>query len=370
MGHLVAKKLISALLAVLLIPSSASAITGDHLKSILYDTPFYDPNYVGGPGPCGFGDIPLEGADSIQKGYNYFVSKGLEPYISAAIIGNFRQESQMSTTAVNPLSGAYGIAQWLGSRQDALFTYAQLQGVDKSDLGIQLGYAWEELSGGPHAAEDDKHVIQHMIESGTIEGATTIFANEYERAGDHEENIQQRIIYAQEVLAEYGGGTAPGLVDGGCGSVPSGTASELAAQLLGNPNVTLAREDVRIDLQNTVDGKPGTAGVPMDQGLLQVLVGLAQNHTFWITALQDYGTGHSPTSNHYEGKAADIGPTGSTTYDQMNTYLFQNNSTYNLNELIFDPMPSGVTTLRGGEPFNYSAGVISDHRDHIHVSVK
>ena len=60
----------------------------------------------------------------MAQAVNYFISQGWKDFQAAAIVGNLMQESNLKPTAVNPNSGAYGIAQWLGSRLTALKTQA------------------------------------------------------------------------------------------------------------------------------------------------------------------------------------------------------------------------------------------------------
>lgn len=76
------------------------------------------------------------------RALNYFMNKGLTREQSAGIVGNLMVESSMNTKALNPYSGAYGIAQWLGSRKTALFNkYGNSPTLDQ-----QLDFIWHELN--------------------------------------------------------------------------------------------------------------------------------------------------------------------------------------------------------------------------------
>lgn len=76
------------------------------------------------------------------RALNYFMNKGLTREQSAGIVGNLMVESSMNTKALNPYSGAYGIAQWLGSRKTALFNkYGNNPTLDQ-----QLDFIWHELN--------------------------------------------------------------------------------------------------------------------------------------------------------------------------------------------------------------------------------
>lgn len=79
---------------------------------------------------------------SAIRALNYFVGKGLSKEQAAGIVGNLMTESSMNTKALNPYSGAYGIAQWLGSRKTALFNkYGNNPTLDQ-----QLDFIWHELN--------------------------------------------------------------------------------------------------------------------------------------------------------------------------------------------------------------------------------
>src|SRR5262245_13829644 len=92
-----------------------------------------------------------EGAlTSNQKtAYNFFISKGLEPYQAAAIVGNLIQESSVSPSSYQYGGGpGRGIAQWsAGGRWDTtpndnMTWFASSRGLDKWSLGAQLDFIW------------------------------------------------------------------------------------------------------------------------------------------------------------------------------------------------------------------------------------
>lgn len=358
------------IISMLLVPTQALAITGVDRKAVLYDSVFYDERT--NTGPCVAGVTDLVGSDNIQKAYNYFVAKGLKDFQSAGIVGNFMRESPgvnpqlvegmtESPTVVRGLG--YGIAQWTDStRQNNLIKFASDQGRPVNDLGLQLDFTWWELN------NTEKAAYNGLITTTTVEEATAVFEDLFERAGVVA--LQERINNAKEVLAQFGEGVTPGVSNGCSSEVPSGNAAQLAQELLDSPKIASYGRLVREDLEKTAAGQNGSAGAPMSEKLLQLLVAMAKTQNYHITALQSGGTGHTSTSNHYKGLAADLVAAGGTSYDTMNSFIFQNQSTYSIDELIFAPMPAGVPTLKGGQPFTYSSGVIGGHRDHIHVSVK
>ncbi len=117
---------------------------------------------------------------------NFFMNKGLSENHARGILGNLMQESRGNHTATNSKSGAYGIAQWLGSRKQKL---QQKYGKNPS-LQDQLNFIWEELN------TTEKDAFQRLLNTKTISDATRVFANHFERAGKHEMNMNQRINYA------------------------------------------------------------------------------------------------------------------------------------------------------------------------------
>jgi hypothetical protein len=82
---------------------------------------------------------------NIQKAVAFFESKGLTKDQSVGVVARLDAESNLNPNAVNPLSGAYGIAQWLGSRRSAA---TQTGG----DLNKQLELIWHEMNSTENAA--------------------------------------------------------------------------------------------------------------------------------------------------------------------------------------------------------------------------
>ncbi len=100
-------------------------------------------------GPCTYTGNSID--ESQRKNINtvisFLTSKGLNKTQAAAIAGNFQQESQFSPTALNPDSGAYGLAQWYGSRHDALSSYCESTNQPIDSLQAQLEFFWKEFTG-------------------------------------------------------------------------------------------------------------------------------------------------------------------------------------------------------------------------------
>jgi hypothetical protein len=112
--------------------------------------------------------------ESIQRGIKFFMDKGLTKEQSTGIVARMSMESgggkSLNPNAVNPTSGAYGIAQWLGSRKpDALAT--------SGDLDKQLELVWKEFQGAENKA------FNKIKQSGSAYDAA-IAMESFERAGN------------------------------------------------------------------------------------------------------------------------------------------------------------------------------------------
>ena len=176
--------------------------------------------------PCSAGasgTVVLVGNDNIQKVFNYLVSQGLSGPGAAGIIGNLAQES-----GVNPTSGSltpgtgYGIAQWTtADRQAALSKFATAAGKPVSDLGVQLGFLWQELT------TSYKSLLQNLKVNANVDDAVNQFVGpddlagqpvaptvEVQRSGGYENPsipmMKNRLSYGEQALIRYGKGAPVG----------------------------------------------------------------------------------------------------------------------------------------------------------------
>jgi len=159
----------------------------------------------------------LSGKDNREKIFNYFIGKGLTPVQSAAIVGNFGQESHW-----NPSSPGGYLAQWQGSFATALESFANKHNKPITDLGVQLDFVWENLTNGPDAGGFDMSgVLRNLKSTDDISQATIFFMGTasiggdisgYENPGDPQQD--NRINFAKQALADFGSGTGGGPSDG------------------------------------------------------------------------------------------------------------------------------------------------------------
>lgn len=93
------------------------------------------------------------GCNNSQTVYNFLKAQqeGGKPAFTdvqiAGILGNFETESRFIPTIVNPRSGAYGLAQWLGGRLTNLRAKPNY-----NTLEAQQAFVWEELKGSESKA--------------------------------------------------------------------------------------------------------------------------------------------------------------------------------------------------------------------------
>jgi hypothetical protein len=112
-----------------LVPNFASAIPTTDENAVIQDSIYYVDN--DSDVPCPTGSTPsssagsLAGADNRQKIWNWLRAKGLSAQQAAGVIGNMSVESDKFNPARNQDGfglgvHAWGLAQWDGSRRDAL----------------------------------------------------------------------------------------------------------------------------------------------------------------------------------------------------------------------------------------------------------
>ncbi len=118
----------------------------------------------------------LAGRNNREKIWNYLVGElKLNDKQAAGVMGNMEQESGFNPTAVNPSSGAYGIAQWLGGRKTSLENFAQEKGKSKSNLGVQLEYLKKELEGSYKSS-----VYEPLKNANSVAESTRIWLEKFE----------------------------------------------------------------------------------------------------------------------------------------------------------------------------------------------
>lgn len=113
---------------------------------------------------------------------------------AAGIAGSFMQESQGKADARNPVSGAYGLGQWLGSRVKDFEAWSgkSLKGSTLDDQIAFFNYETEHK---------EKRAGDRIRATSTAADAADAHAKYYERPGAHEINLERRRAYAAQIQA-------------------------------------------------------------------------------------------------------------------------------------------------------------------------
>jgi MYXO-CTERM domain-containing protein len=154
-----------------------------------------------------------------QPAFDFFLSKGLTNFQAAGIVGNLDQESGVDPTAVEAGGPGRGIAQWsVGGRWDTdvndnATSYAATEGLALLSLQLQLDFIWYELTTFPG------YGLADLKQTTNVTDATVVFETDFEGCGTCDQST--RIMYAQNVLAAFGGDT----VDASAPDATTGDAS-------------------------------------------------------------------------------------------------------------------------------------------------
>ena len=390
----------------LLFPSSALAVSDQRRNIERY--PFYDPsaekvtctptvtNPSATTGGGGVSTDPLVGATNTEQAYRFFVTKGLSPVQSAGIVGNLIQESGVNPSSHQGGGGpGRGIAQWtVTERWVTLLQFASNNNMDPWALNTQLNFLWLELTTSYKRSTYDKLILET-----TIVGATQTFEVNFERAGIP--NMAARIKNAQRVYDQYSGappGTNPGggatgsgaseatdcapqtTTPASAGGLATGTYAELLVKIQANKLVSYGSEVIRRDIETgkgkCIGGQVGEVAISPD--LLKLIINVVEA-TKTPIVISSVVSNHNclassgNISNHSYGFALDIGNEAQA--NVLYPYLYNNRQLLQINELIYSTdgisnAAFGAHNLKGGQDFNYGTGTLSEHQNHIHVSVK
>ncbi len=203
----------------------------------------------------------LQGSNEKEAIWAYLISKGFSEEATAGIMGNWYEETQFRSNAVQgdyrrddmeaydeemtkqfqsmtaegfahdtTGGGGYGLAQWTDpSRKEKLYNFAQEQGKDLDDLKMQLDFfMWECENTNeflPLLEDDFKNITD-------IDEAARKFHSIYEMSADNETGIQERVDAGKNVWDELHG------------TIPSGSYSTSARKK------AMAVTDRQVDEEN------------------------------------------------------------------------------------------------------------------------
>lgn len=140
---------------------------------------------------------------------------GIDPKAASGIVGGLMLESggnttDISTTAENPESEAYGIGQWTGPRKAELMAFAEETGGDPNDLDTQISFLIHELKGSENGA------LQEILKAQSPDEAGRLADQFYERSEGTDKIRNQKAANAQTIYDMFmNGGANPNAVFNG-----------------------------------------------------------------------------------------------------------------------------------------------------------
>ncbi|MDR1495964.1 MAG: phage tail-type lysozyme domain-containing protein [Clostridiales Family XIII bacterium] len=116
--------------------------------------------------------------------WNYLISNGFTDEQAAGIMGNLKQEHGFQTSGD-------GLAQWMGGRKAKLMSMK-----NPYSLATQLHFLVKVELDGSYS-----HVKSVLKKCASVEAATTVFCNKYERPGIPA--MSKRLAYARDIYNIY-----------------------------------------------------------------------------------------------------------------------------------------------------------------------
>lgn len=135
-------------------------------------------------------EVPDDRTPTGNQIVNFFMNKGLTKNQAKGIYGNIMQESGGKHNIVSRDGhNSYGIAQWTGIRKARLFSkYGTNPTVNQ-----QLEYLWSELN------STEKGALNALRNTSTVEDATKVFMQKFERPANWAANFKSRLKHANSV---------------------------------------------------------------------------------------------------------------------------------------------------------------------------
>ena len=135
-------------------------------------------------------EVPDDRTSTGNQIVNFFMNKGLTKNQAKGIYGNIMQESGGKHNIVSRDGhNSYGLAQWTGTRKARLFSkYGTNPTVNQ-----QLEYLWSELN------STEKGALNALRNTSTVEDATKVFMQKFERPANWAANFKNRLKHANSV---------------------------------------------------------------------------------------------------------------------------------------------------------------------------
>jgi len=161
----------------------------------------------GGATPPG-GPADFSGSANTEKAFNYFISQGYSKEQASGIVGNLMQENRALNPKVTNEIGHKGIAQWDPKiRYPELVKFSKERNLNPETLEAQLQYLEHEMVTGSGGLSKKTF----LAEAKTSEQAAVLMRKKFFRPGEAEAKDSNRIMYANQVLQQYGGNVKPGV---------------------------------------------------------------------------------------------------------------------------------------------------------------
>lgn len=142
-------------------------------------------------------------SDNAKVIWEYLLKRNFNKKSIAAIIGNFVQESGLNPNITNSI-GAFGFAQWLGSRKENLFK----KYGNSPSIFDQLEFLIWELEN----TEKKSYNVLKNADKYTLDELTVLFRKLFERPAEWEANDKRRInaanLYYNMFANSYANGTS------------------------------------------------------------------------------------------------------------------------------------------------------------------
>lgn len=135
-------------------------------------------------------EVPDDRTPTGNQIVNFFMNKGLTKNQAKGIYGNIMQESGGKHNMVSRDGhNSYGLAQWTDTRKARLFSkYGTNPTVNQ-----QLEYLWSELN------STEKGALNALRNTSTVEDATKVFMQKFERPANWAANFKNRLKHANSV---------------------------------------------------------------------------------------------------------------------------------------------------------------------------
>lgn len=137
--------------------------------------------------------VPALGEDY----YSYLVNSGEDKKVAAAVLGNAFTESGFNHQAIHDSGTGYGLFGHRLDRRDKLKQY--IKNSAKAEPLAQLDYTMKELK------KDYPNTYRKMLAAPSVEEATSIFTDEFERPNKAYANKARRIGAAKKLYMQTAG---------------------------------------------------------------------------------------------------------------------------------------------------------------------